>query len=135
MANTMYGLAKEGFLGGDLDWDANTFKVDLVDGADYTPNYSTHQFRSQYSGGSGVVATSSALGSKTKTLGVADAADITWSTVTGDPSELIIGWKDAGGADTANALIWGMDTATGLPVTPNGGNISVAWNASGIFGI
>jgi hypothetical protein len=25
------------------------------------------------------------------------------------------------------------DTATGLPLTPNGGDVTVAWNASGIW--
>lgn len=131
MANSLYALGREGFLGGDIDWDANTIKATLVDAADYTINLSTHDFYDDVTAG-GRVATSSALTSKTKTSGTADAADVTWSTVTGDPSELIVLWQDTT-VEATSRLIGAFDTATGLPVTPNGGNINLVFNASGIF--
>ena len=136
MANAMYGLGREAFLGADLDWDADNIEVLLVDAADYTINLTTHQYLSDVTG-AGIVANSRGgngpLGSKTKTLGTADAADITWNSVSGDQSELIIVYENDAGADTADRLICAFDTATGLPVTPNGGNITVQWHASGIF--
>lgn len=131
MANSLYDSGRERFLGGDLDWDANTILVSLLDGADYTPNLSTDDFWNDVPGAA-VVATSSALGSKTKVGGTADAADITFTSVTGDPSEYLNIRQDTGVSSTS-ALIGNMDTATGLPVTPNGGNITVTWNGSGIF--
>lgn len=77
--------------------------------------------------GAARVATSSALGSKTVTNGVADAADVTFSSVTGDVSEALVFFKDTG-TESTSRLILLIDTATGLPVTPNGGNITVAFD-------
>jgi hypothetical protein len=61
-----------------------------------------------------------------------DAADFTFPTVTGDQSEALIFWKDTG-TDTTSPLLVFLDTATsGLPVTPNGGDIAVVLSASGV---
>jgi hypothetical protein len=58
---------------------------------------------------------------------VADAADITFTTVTGDQSEALVIYKDTG-VEATSQLIAYIDTATGLPVTPGGGNITVTWD-------
>ena len=59
--------------------------------------------------------------------------DFTWSTVSGDQSEAIILWDDT---ITNDRLIAFYDTGiTGMPVTPNGGNINVTVNASGWFSL
>jgi hypothetical protein len=63
---------------------------------------------------------------KTVTLGVADAADITYSSVSGSACAYIIIYKDSGVSATS-PLIAKIDDYTGLPVTPNGGNITVSW--------
>jgi len=132
MANGLYDTGRGFFLSGDLDWDAHTIKVTLVDAADYTRNLATHDFYNDITV-AGRVATSGALGSKTTTNGVADAADITYSAVTGDQSEELVCWRDSGVESTSN-LIFDMDTfASGMPVTPNGGDITVTWNGSGMF--
>ena len=52
--------------------------------------------------------------------------------VTGNPAEAILIYIDTGSAATSRLVAW-IDTATNLPVTPNGGDISIQWNASGIF--
>lgn len=127
MADFIYDLAREAFLKADIDWAAHDIKAVLVDGADYTPSQSTDDFLADIAGG-GRVATSSNFASKTTTLGVADAADITFSTVTGDQCEFIVIYRDTGDAATSE-LIAKIDSYTGLPVTPNGGNITVAWPA------
>lgn len=126
MANNLYAKGREGFLSGDIDWDANIIKVMLIDTADYVVNTATHQFLSSVPVAARV-ATSPALTTKTVTDGVADAADVTFPTVTGDPSEALILFVDTG-LDTTARLIAYIDTATGLPVTPNGGDIIVAWD-------
>jgi type IV secretory pathway VirB2 component (pilin) len=77
--------------------------------------------------GPAIVATSGNLASKTSTNGVADAADITFTAVTGDVSEALVIYKDTGVAATSPLLAF-IDTATGLPVTPNGGNINVVFD-------
>lgn len=131
MASYLYGLGREKFLNADIDWASHDIKAMLVDGADYTPTQNTDEFHDDVAG-AGIVSTSSNFGSKTSTLGTADAADITFTSVTGDPCEYIIIFRDTGVSGTS-PLIAKIDDYTGLPVTPNGGNINVAWPASGIF--
>lgn len=132
MANGLYSAGREGYLAGNLDFDANDVRVILTDAADYTRDLSAHD-RLDDVAAAGRVAVSSALGTKTTTAGTADAADVTWTAVTGDVSEQVIGYYHTG-TESTSYLIWNMDTfASGMPVTPNGGNITIAWNASGIF--
>ena len=131
MASAIYPKAKEAFLGGSINLSSDTIRAVLVDTGTYTYN-SAHDF---YNDLSGVVGTESGtFGSKTVTNGVFDAADITFSAVTGATAEAIVIFKDTGNTAT-DALIAYIDSATGLPVTPNGGDISVAWHASGIFSL
>lgn len=124
MANQLYLKGKESFLGGDLALDTDTIKCVLVDTGVYTPNFTTHQFLSDVTG---VVATSPAFTTKTVTNGVFDAADITFTAVTGNDSEAVVLYKDTGVSSTSNLIAY-IDTATGLPVTPNGTDIIVQWD-------
>lgn len=75
----------------------------------------------------GRVGTPQTLGSKTNTLGVLDAADVTFPSVTGDQSEAVAVYKDTG-TEATSLLLLLMDAGTGLPVTPNGGNISIVFD-------
>jgi hypothetical protein len=127
MANALYGLGREAFLGGDIDWDANDIRAILGDAADYTVSIDTHQFLSSVAAGARV-ATSGAFTTKSKTLGVADADDLNLATVTGDPSEFVIIYQHTGSDATARLIAY-IDTATGLPITPNGSDIAVVWDA------
>lgn len=131
MANQMYGLGREGFLDGTIDWDTDAIRAVLVDTGTYTVSIDTDN---DYADLSGVVGSESGLfTSKTVTLGTADAADITFSSVSGTTAEAIVIFQDTGTPGT-DRLIAYIDTASsGLPVTPNGGDITVTWNASGIF--
>lgn len=126
MANALYGKGREKFLNADIDWAADNIKVVLVDTNDYTVSIDTHEFLSDVASGARV-ATSSNLASKTSTLGVADAADVTLSAVTGDQSEALVIYKDTGSAATSPLIAY-IDTATGLPVTPNGADITITWD-------
>lgn len=126
MANFMYDRGRQGFLAGEIDFDADTIKLVLVDEADDTPSASGDNALSDRAGASRV-ATSGAFASKTTTAGVADAADVTLSTVTGDPSESIDIYKDSG-TESTSYMIVNINSATGLPVTPNGGDIIVQFD-------
>ena len=128
MANFMYDRGRQGFLAGEIDWDADTIKLVLIDEADDTPSASGDNALSDRAAPSRV-AISSAFASKTTTAGVADAADVTLSTVTGDPSESIDIYKDSG-TESTSYMIVNVNTATGLPVTPNGGDIIVQFDNS-----
>lgn len=126
MANALYDAGREAFLNGDIDWTSDDIRVILVDTADYTVNLTTHSALDDIDAGARV-AVSDALTGKTSTAGVADAADVTFSSVTGDQSEALVIYKHTG-TESTSLLIAYIDTATGLPVTPNGGNITVAWD-------
>jgi len=119
------------------DFDADDVRVSLLDQTDSgvitaaTENYGQVDTAV-------VVAASGALASKTVGIvatGVFNAADVTFTAVTGDAADYLTLYKY--NATPANApLIVTWDSATtGIPVTPNGGDITVTWNASGILQI
>jgi hypothetical protein len=126
MANALYDKGREGFLTGQIHWDTDVVKAVLIDAADYTVNLATHQFLSDIPTAARV-ATSDGFTSKTAAAGVADAADFTFAAVSGDPVEALVIYQDTGSESTSRLIAY-IDTATGLPVTPNGGDINVAWD-------
>ena len=134
MANALYDPGREGFLGGDIDWDADNIKVCLVDTGSYSFS-AAHQYMNYDTVPSAAqIAMSANLSSKTKTNGVADAADVTFSSVSGNQSEALIIFADGGDGGTSQSgtndlLIAYIDTASGLPVTPNGGDIGITWDS------
>lgn len=142
MANAVYPLAREGHLAGEIDFDTAVFKVLLVRGYTYA---GTHKFVSDVTGGGGgtIAATSGALASKTVTQGTADAADLTFTAPAANASNhvLIVIQSSAvtGGADvaaSAQRVVAYFDTGTNLPIPSlNGGDVTVAWNGSGIYSI
>lgn len=125
MANALYDLGRQAFLEGSIAYLTDNIKAVLVSSG-YTPATATHQFLSDIPGGSRV-ATSGNLASKTSSAGVANAASVTFSAVTGAQCLYLVLYKDTGTA-TTSPLIAIFDTATGLPVTPSGGDITINWD-------
>ena len=123
MANSWYDKGIEYFA---APWSTDNIKAALVDTTLYTKNLTTDQFLSSIAIGARV-ATSGNFASKTLAAGVLDAADITFSAVTGAACALLVVYKDTGSAATS-PLLFAIDTATNLPVTPNGGDITVSWD-------
>lgn len=105
----------------------------LIDTGTYTYS-AAHDF---YNDLSGVVGTDQRIASPTVgsvAAGVFDGADLTYTAVSGASVEALVIYRKNAGANTTWRLVAFIDTGvTGLPVTPNGGDISVTWNASGIF--
>ena len=126
MANSLYTKGKQHLIDGTIDLDTNDIRAILVDGADYTPNLATHETLANIPA-AGRVAVSGALQSKTVTDGVFDAADVTFPAVTGDQFEYIVLYQHTG-AESALLLLL-IDTATGLPCTPNGSDITISWSS------
>jgi hypothetical protein len=127
MANSLYDLGREGFLAGDIAWDSDNIKVVLVDTNDYSVNLATDNDLADVPVGARV-ATSTNLTAKTTTAGVAYPADVVLSSVTGDVSEALVIYQDSG-VESTSRLIAYIDSATGLPVTPNGTDITITWDA------
>lgn len=129
VGNALYDKGREGFLDGSIDWDTDNIKAVLVDDAVYAVTLTklqTHSFLSDIPSGARI-ATSGNLTNKTKTSGIADSDDTLFSAVTGTSVEGIALYKDTGTASTSRLIAW-IDTATGLPVTPNGSDITVIWD-------
>lgn len=137
MANALYVAFRNGVLGSHatrVDLDADTIKAALIDHGTDTPNVTTDDFYNDISAGL-VGALSSAFTGKTigtVAAGVFDADNVTFTAVSGNSVESVNVLKDTGTASTSDLIAY-FDTGTGLPVTPNGGDITVTWNASGIF--
>jgi hypothetical protein len=129
MANALYDSARGSFLKGELDWLNNTFKVVLIDTANYSVTLAGHTNFGDVSG-SAIVGTAVTLTNTTvQTNGAADADDVTFTTVSGASIEALVIYKDDLSGIPANfPLIAYIDTATGLPITPNGGDIIVTWD-------
>jgi hypothetical protein len=136
VANAIYPLYKQSLLDADSNVSLNENTADdgpycaLVDTGTYTYS-SSHDF---YSDISGVVGTDQRITSPTITNGTFDGGDLTYTSVSGNTVEALIIYRHNSGANSTWRLVAYIDTSvTGLPVTPNGGNITVTWNASGIF--
>lgn len=133
MANALYPKWKEQLLQftANNDLSAGTVKVALVTSG-YTYS-AADQFYSSVS--ASVVGTPQTIASKTFTNGVFNGDDVTYTAVTGSQAVSIVIYIDTGSAATS-PLVSFVDTGvTNLPVTPNGGDITITWNASGIFAL
>jgi activator of HSP90 ATPase len=139
MANAIYPLYKQALLTNgstNISLDQNTTTdgpfVALVDTGTYTYSAS-HDF---YNDLSGIVGTDQRLTSPTVTNGTFDGSDVTFTAVSGSSVEALVIYRKNSGANTTWRLVAFIDTGvTNLPVTPNGGDITITWNASGIFAL
>jgi activator of HSP90 ATPase len=136
MANAVYPLFKGFQLTGaaNINLDQNTTTdgpfVALVDTGTYTYS-AAHDF---YNDITGIVGTDQRIANPTTTNGLFDGDDVTFTAVSGNSVEALVIYRKNSGANTTWKLFAYIDTGvTNLPVTPNGGNIAIAWNASGII--
>jgi hypothetical protein len=138
MANKIYRPWAAGVMAGTAGYDLDNNTVDdgvyvaLVDAGTYTFNID-HDF---YNDLSGVGGTARIL-APTVTNGVLNGDDVTFTAVAGTVTyEALVIYRHNAGANTTWPLVAYIDTGvTGLAVTSNGGDITVTWNASGIFAL
>jgi hypothetical protein len=139
MANAVYDDARNNILGngthGQTDWDTDSIKVGLRDEGTTALNLSTQVDLADVS--SAHVATSSAVTSPTvgtAATGSFDHADVTLSAVSGATVESLDYFEDSGIASTSPLLL-NIDAWTGLPLTPNGGDVTLSPAVTGVFQI
>jgi len=130
MSNSMYAYGREAFLEGAFDALTATLALSLVT-TGYTPNLATDRYYSIVPGGA-VVAGPISLTSVTGSAGTLSAANVTFPSVSGATSAYLVLFQNTGTSSTS-ALIGLIDTASGLPVTPTGANIVVAWSSGQVF--
>jgi len=146
MASGLYVNYKNLMLGDDSaahtlpDLDTNTINVGIVSGADYTENLSTDQDWTDTGYAEDTCYNSEAaqtLSNKTISAGVFDnTADITFTAVAIDGAkdvDAIVHYAATGAGASTDPLICFHDGFSA--VTPNGGDIVIAYNASGIFAL
>jgi len=133
MPNAIYPKFKEALWLQSANSNANTgtVRVALVDTGVYTYS-AAHEFLTSLTG---VVGTAQTVGSKTFTDGVFDGTDVTYTAVTGNSAEALVFYIDTGTAATSRLVSYIDSGFSGLPVTPNGGDITLSFNASGIFAL
>lgn len=124
MANFIYDLAANSLWKGEIAYDTDAIKAVLIDTALYTAAKTTDQFLSDIPAGARK-ATSVNLTTKTITARTIDSDDFVFTAVpAGDACEAIVIYVDTGVEATSRLLVYN-DTSTGLPVTPNGTDITV----------
>lgn len=138
--SALFNGALQAFLEGGIAWLTDNIRVMLVDHSVDTPVPATDNFFSDIaagarrgnSGGS-ARANMPLLGTKTSTAGVADAADVTITAITGGLTlSSAVVFRDSG-ADGTSRLIAFINTGPGFPFSTSGGDGILVWNASGIF--
>jgi len=128
MADAVYPIGATEILNATIDFNTDDFRVVLVDTGTYTYS-AAHDFHDDITG---IVATSANLSTPTITSGVFDAVDIVFSAVTGATIEAYIVYKWSGASATSPLLFY-VDSAAEFPITPNGSDITIVWNAGGIY--
>lgn len=133
-----YGRGLEAFKNGDVDWEADTIKVALLDAA-HTPDQGADQFWADVEGdevsGTGYTAGGETLTTPSLTYVpaerrvVLDGDDVDW-----DPSSItaqyVVIYKDTGSAATSPLI--GLGDA-GAAQTSDGAPFSIEWSADGIL--
>lgn len=139
MANAMFPTGLISVMSAGMNLDTDNMKASLIDGADYTYDVAHDSYADTPGGDVPAAAKVAASGNLAGTTvgvvaaGVFDSDNFTWTAVSGDVSEIIILWDDTHATDQ---LVAYYDTGiTGMPVTPNTGDINVTVNASGWFSI
>lgn len=125
MADAMYNNYREEALRGLRTPGSETIKVKALTSS-YTfsaAHTSVNDITSTW-----VIKTSDALTSKTFTDGVFDAADVTLTAVTGSAIASLVIYTEAGSSASSTLMIY-IDSATGLPLTPNGGDVIITWDS------
>jgi len=123
--NLIYPKYKEALLNGDSDAPVmtNEIKVVLVDTGVYTFD-SAHEFKSDLSG---IVSESvNSIGNKSVTNGVFSGEQVLFQDVVGTTTEAIVIFVN-NTLDTNSRLVAYFDQSTGLPLTPNGSDITARW--------
>lgn len=127
MANALFDAGRQAFLEGGIAILTVNIKLVFVDHADDTPVPATDDFLDDIAVAARV-ATSGNFAGKTSTAGVFDATDVVVSAVSGDQFESLVIYNDTPAAESGKHLIAFIDTATGLPFTPTGNDVTVAWD-------
>ncbi len=126
MANELYDTGRNAFLLGNIDWVADDIRAILIDTGLYTVDIANHDFLNDIPSGARESALQP-LVNEAAVDGIADADDLTFPLITGATVEALVIYKHTGTESTSQLIAY-IDTAVGIPVTPNGGDIIILWD-------
>lgn len=136
MANAVYPLFKQSLLNADTNV---SLSVDTTTDGPYcallTSAYTYSASHQYYSSLAGQVGTDQRITAPTVTTGLFTGGNLTYSAVAGGSTitQFVI-YRHNSGANTTWRLVLFEDTGvTGLPLTTNGGDVTVTWSGSGIL--
>ena len=113
-----------------VDLDSDNIDVSLLDEADAGTIIASFVDYDEVDAAT-VVATGDLPSISSITDGVVTLSGaFTMSSVTGDVAEFLTVWKNSGSAATSPLVITWDSASTGLPVTPNGGDIIATWGSN-----
>jgi hypothetical protein len=125
VANFVYPSAKQMLLEANLNWLTDPIYAILINTQYYAASLG-HTSLADVDAQAFVVS-SSLLTGRTTTNGVADADDLVFSPTAGPICQALILVKD-GSTAIQSKLIAYIDTARGLPYTPDGTSIKFVWD-------
>ncbi len=137
MSSVFYNNGKGELLKANIDLESDTIKLAFM-ATTYTPDIDAHVYWADISANIASGTTVQTLGSKTVTVDNTnnraefDAANITLSTITATTNKFVI-YKDTGNVATSQ-LICCIDITEGT-LSPIAGNLTLTFNAEGIFAI
>ncbi len=139
MADAYYTAFANALLGNPVhsivDFDTDDIRIILYDEGADALNLADQDLADILAGAR--IATSANLTSKTVGsvgAGIFDHADEVFSSVSGASIESLTYYKHTG-TESTSPLIMNLDSWTGLPLTPNGGNITAAPAAGGVLDV
>lgn len=132
MANTPFNIGRRLFVTQGIHWVNDTIKAVLVDTTVYTFD-PAHEYLSQIPAGARII-TATLANKSVSTVGGCLADPLSLAGVTGSQAGAVILYKQ-GAADASSPLVIYLNDLPGLPFTPTGGAVLVAFNntATGIF--
>jgi hypothetical protein len=133
MATVVHTDLKNSMLGAPThsvtDWDTNNIDASLLDQTDSgTITAATVDYDDV--DGATVVATGDVPVSGISAGVVSLSGALTFTAVSGDAADYLCVFKNSGTASTSPLLITWDSATTGLPVTPNGGDIVATWGSN-----
>lgn len=125
MANALFDPGREGFLDGTINWSSGDIRAMLVKST-YTFS-AAHKFLSDL--GAVDNGRSAALGSKTVTNGIANAANTSLTATAAAACNAVVVFQHTGSDATARVICY-IDTPTsGLPFTPAASQtVNINWD-------
>lgn len=133
MTNGLYESGKDYLLNASLSWVGHPIRAGLVSTANQPTAYIADLVNDTFYGniptGARVGFSVASLASRSSSGGVADADNQKFTAVSGPTVGAVVIFRSTATADGSDwPLIAYIDTTTGLPFGPNGGDATVQWD-------